>query len=68
LPSVADVIAEKAVVIATSERPGPVHIDVPITAADALIEEKTGRSRSQHRGQCREVVGEMLYVGAASIE
>ena len=48
LPSVADVIAEKAVVIATSERPGPVHIDVPITAADALIEEKTGRS--QHMG------------------
>ena len=46
LPSVADIIAEKAIAIATGERPGPVHIDVPITAADALFEE-TGR-RSQH--------------------
>lgn len=44
LPSVADVIAEKAVAIATGDRPGPVHIDVPIAVADALIE-KSNRSR-----------------------
>ncbi|MCV6598620.1 MAG: thiamine pyrophosphate-binding protein, partial [Mangrovicoccus sp.] len=34
-PGAAHVIADKAVRIATEARPGPVHIDVPITVADA---------------------------------
>ncbi|MBM7066131.1 thiamine pyrophosphate-binding protein [Actibacterium sp. 188UL27-1] len=34
-PKVADVIADKAVTIAMEPRQGPVHIDVPISAADA---------------------------------
>lgn len=34
-PKVADVIADKAVTIALEPRQGPVHIDVPISAADA---------------------------------
>lgn len=33
----AHVIADKAVAIATEGRPGPVHIDVPITVADTRI-------------------------------
>lgn len=33
----AHVIADKAVAIATEGRPGPVHIDVPITVADAPV-------------------------------
>ncbi len=34
-PGAAHVIADKAVAIATEGRPGPVHIDVPISVADA---------------------------------
>ena len=33
----ADIIADKAVGIATEGRPGPVHIDVPISVADAAV-------------------------------
>jgi acetolactate synthase I/II/III large subunit len=32
----ADVIADKAVAIAMGDRPGPVHIDIPISVADAV--------------------------------
>ena len=34
----ADLIGEKAVAIATYDRPGPVHIDIPTAVADAVIE------------------------------
>ncbi|MEM1234261.1 MAG: thiamine pyrophosphate-binding protein [Pseudomonadota bacterium] len=37
-PRAAHVIADKAVGIATEGRPGPVHIDVPISVADASAE------------------------------
>ncbi len=37
VPGAAHVIADKAVGIATEGRPGPVHIDVPITVADAPV-------------------------------
>ncbi|WP_298970242.1 thiamine pyrophosphate-binding protein [uncultured Roseobacter sp.] len=37
VPGAAHVIADKAVAIATEGRPGPVHIDVPITVADAQV-------------------------------
>lgn len=37
VPGAAHVIADKAVAIATEGRPGPVHIDVPITVADAMV-------------------------------
>jgi acetolactate synthase-1/2/3 large subunit len=37
-PAGADIIADKAVLAATSARPGPVHIDVPISVADTLVE------------------------------
>jgi acetolactate synthase-1/2/3 large subunit len=37
VPGAAHVIADKAVAIATEGRPGPVHIDVPISVADARI-------------------------------
>ncbi|WP_299915891.1 thiamine pyrophosphate-binding protein [uncultured Roseobacter sp.] len=37
VPGAAHVIADKAVAIATEGRPGPVHIDVPITLADAKV-------------------------------
>lgn len=33
----ADIIADKAIGIATEGRPGPVHIDVPISVADARV-------------------------------
>ncbi len=33
----ADILADKAVMIATDRRPGPVHIDVPIGVADAPV-------------------------------
>ena len=33
----ADIIADKAVSLATQPRPGPVHIDVPISVADARV-------------------------------
>ena len=36
----AHVIADKAVAIATEGRPGPVHIDVPISVADAPVSAK----------------------------
>ncbi|MGB7241210.1 MAG: thiamine pyrophosphate-binding protein [Sulfitobacter sp.] len=37
IPGAAHVIADKAVAIACEGRPGPVHIDVPISVADAQI-------------------------------
>ena len=37
VPGAAHVIADKAVAIATEGRPGPVHIDVPISAADTQV-------------------------------
>ncbi|WP_308342375.1 thiamine pyrophosphate-binding protein [Roseobacter insulae] len=37
VPGAAHVIADKAVAIATEGRPGPVHIDVPISVADASV-------------------------------
>lgn len=37
VPGAAHVIADKAVAIATQGRPGPVHIDVPISVADAHV-------------------------------
>jgi len=39
----ADIIADKAVSLATQSRPGPVHIDVPISVADTPV--KTTRQR-----------------------
>ncbi len=33
----ADIIADKAVSLATQQRPGPVHIDVPISVADTKV-------------------------------
>lgn len=37
VPGAAHIIADKAVAIATEGRPGPVHIDVPISVADSLV-------------------------------
>jgi len=37
VPGAAHVIADKAIGIATEGRPGPVHIDVPISVADAAV-------------------------------
>lgn len=34
----AEIIADKAILVATSNRPGPVHIDVPVTVADTTVE------------------------------
>lgn len=39
----ADIVADKAVGIATEGRPGPVHIDVPISVADAKAAPKLRR-------------------------
>lgn len=39
-----DIIADKAITIAMGNRPGPVHIDIPITVADA-VPSKPLRSR-----------------------
>ena len=36
-PDGADIVADKAVGIATEGRAGPVHIDVPISVADAMV-------------------------------
>ncbi len=46
VPGAAHVIADKAVGIATEGRPGPVHIDVPITVADARVPENAGPDRA----------------------
>jgi acetolactate synthase-1/2/3 large subunit len=43
--AVAQVIADKAVAIATEGRPGPVHIDVPIGTADMRIPRARGPRR-----------------------
>ncbi|MEM6636739.1 MAG: thiamine pyrophosphate-binding protein [Pseudomonadota bacterium] len=43
----ADIIADKAVTIAVEGRPGPVHIDVPISVADAPAERRHIRRRPQ---------------------
>ena len=45
-PEGADIIADKAVLIASSARPGPVHIDVPISVADMLVKQPL---MSRHR-------------------
>ncbi len=45
VPGAAHVIADKAVAIATEGRPGPVHIDVPISVADAQVSAVTPPSR-----------------------
>jgi acetolactate synthase-1/2/3 large subunit len=37
VPAAAHIIADKAVTIALEGQPGPVHIDVPVSAADALV-------------------------------
>ncbi|WP_298920757.1 thiamine pyrophosphate-binding protein [uncultured Roseobacter sp.] len=37
VPGAAHIIADKAIAIATEGRPGPVHIDVPITVADSPV-------------------------------
>ena len=42
----ADIIADKVVMIAMSDRPGPVHIDVPISVADAIVQRPL---HSRHR-------------------
>ncbi len=39
----ADIIADKAVAIATERRYGPVHVDVPISVADAPAEDRGAR-------------------------
>ncbi|MGR3678349.1 MAG: thiamine pyrophosphate-binding protein [Paracoccaceae bacterium] len=39
----ADLIADKAVAIATERRCGPVHVDVPISTADAPARDRGGR-------------------------
>ncbi len=49
--SAAGVIAEKAIGVATEGRPGPVHIDVPISVADA-----PGKDMSGHRVAASPVV------------
>ncbi|AEI94994.1 putative acetolacetate synthase, catabolic [Roseobacter litoralis Och 149] len=41
----AHIIADKAVAIATEGRPGPVHIDVPISVADSLVPAKAPPDR-----------------------
>ncbi|MEM6761131.1 MAG: thiamine pyrophosphate-binding protein, partial [Pseudomonadota bacterium] len=45
VPGAAHVMADKAVAIATEGRPGPVHIDVPITVADTLVPKTAPPSR-----------------------
>ncbi len=45
-PTGADVMADKAVAIATEPRCGPVHIDVPISVADAEVRVSRPRRRS----------------------
>jgi acetolactate synthase I/II/III large subunit len=46
----ADIIADKAVAIAMGDRPGPVHIDIPITVADA-VPAKPLKSRHRPAGR-----------------
>ena len=46
VPGAAHVIADKAVGIAMEGRPGPVHIDVPISVADTQISAKAPAYRS----------------------
>jgi acetolactate synthase-1/2/3 large subunit len=47
-PGAAQVIADKAVNIATDPQPGPVHIDVPISAADTLVDQVGTPLRAPH--------------------
>lgn len=42
----ADIVADKAVAIATEGRAGPVHIDVPISVADAIVPSSKVRRRT----------------------
>ncbi len=42
-PEGADIIADKAVSLATQARPGPVHIDVPISVADTRVRDPKRR-------------------------
>ncbi len=46
VPGAAHVIADKAVGIATEGRPGPVHIDVPISVADSPVPASAPPARS----------------------
>src|SRR3546814_16717920 len=52
----ADVIADKAVAIATESRAGPVHIDVPIAVADQAVAPQRLRRRPPRSAERR--VGE----------
>lgn len=47
-PDAAHVIADKAVNLAVDPQPGPVHIDLPISAADTLIEGTSHPLRAAH--------------------
>ena len=49
-PDGADMIADKAVLMAVSARPGPVHIDVPISVADVPVQRSL---LSRHRPVAR---------------
>ncbi|WP_247745094.1 thiamine pyrophosphate-binding protein [Shimia sp. R11_0] len=48
VPDAAQVIADKAVNLAMDPQPGPVHIDVPISAADTLVETRGAPLRAAH--------------------
>ncbi|SFE66340.1 thiamine pyrophosphate-binding protein [Roseivivax sediminis] len=45
VPGAAEAIADKAIAIATDGRPGPVHIDLPISVADAPAVEAAAQRR-----------------------
>ena len=45
VPGAAHIIADKAIAIATEGRPGPVHIDVPISVADEKVPSETPPAR-----------------------
>jgi len=44
-PGGADLIADRAVMLALADRPGPVHIDIPISVADMTVESVTSVRR-----------------------
>ncbi|MGB7271187.1 MAG: thiamine pyrophosphate-binding protein [Albidovulum sp.] len=46
-PNAAQVIADKAIAIAMEGRPGPVHIDVPISAAEVIVPAAAGALRAK---------------------
>lgn len=47
-PKAAQVIADKAINLAMDPQPGPVHIDVPISAADAPVTQSGDALRAAH--------------------